>query len=148
MTSVPADQPCPECGRFANRAMTIDALIVKGNKILLIKRGAETFKGYWALPGGYVDRDEDITYALRREVREELNVDAKIVRLLGIYSQPNRSPAQSITAVFQVEIDGEPTPGDDAIECKWFSLDNPPKELAFDHLQIIKDFTNGKSIVY
>lgn len=128
--------------------MTIDALIVKGNQILLIKRGADTYKGYWALPGGYVELDEDVPTALRREVREELNVEATITGLLGIYSQPGRSPRQAISAVFKADITGNPTPGDDAVACEWYRLDNLPKELAFDHAKIIEDYKKDSSKVH
>lgn len=148
MKHVPRDQPCPHCGRFATRAMTIDALIVKDNRILLIERGGDTFKGYWALPGGYMDWDEDITGSVKREIREELNVEAQIIRLLGVYSHPSRSPHQSVNVAFEVAITGEPTPGDDAVGCKWFDLDSLPKELAFDHAQIIKDFKSGNAGPY
>jgi ADP-ribose pyrophosphatase YjhB (NUDIX family) len=148
MKNIPRDQPCPDCGRYVNRAMTIDAVIVKGNRILLIKRGAETYHGYWALPGGYSDWDEDITGSVLREVKEELNVQGKVVRLIGLYSQPRRSPHQTISAAFEVEIDDEPTAGDDAVECKWVDLDKLPSELAFDHAQIIEDYKNHTSCVY
>lgn len=128
--------------------MTIDAVIVKGNRILLIKRGAETYHGYWALPGGYSEWDEDLRTSVLREVEEEVGVKGKIVKLIGLYSQPGRSPHQTISAAFVVEIDGEPIAGDDAVECKWVELDKLSPELAFDHAQIIADYKAGKSCVY
>lgn len=148
MKSIPHNEPCPDCGRFANRGMTIDALIVRDNKILLIKRGAEPFKGYWGTPGGYADWDEDLTKTVEREVREELGVDAHVKKLLGIYSKPARHPKQAMAAAFVIEVDGEAVAGDDAVECQWFNLDKLPERLAFDHAKIIEDFRNGKSGAY
>lgn len=148
MKSVPRDQPCPDCGRFDNRGMTIDALIVKDNKILLVKRGADPYKGYWATPGGYTDWDEDLVGTVKREVREELNVESKVIRFQGIYSDPARSPVQTFAAAFIVEIEGEPKVGDDAVDCEWFNLDELPEKMAFDHAQIIEDFKNGASGVF
>ncbi len=146
--NIPRNQPCPHCGRYANRGIGVDTLIVKDNKILLIKRGGEPFKDHWALPGGYLDWDEDLAQAVVREVREELGVDGTIVRLLGIYSQPERHPQQALVAAFVVNIEGRPTPGDDAADCAWFELNELPGGLAFDHSQIIEDFKADKSAIY
>lgn len=134
------NEPCSHCGRFANRGVTIDALIIKDNQILLIKRGVEPFKGYWGMPGGYVGWDETVENAVKREVNEELGVTAKSVELLGVYSEPSRHPKQCINIPHSVEIEGEPKAGDDATEFKYFPLDNLPSELAFDHKKIIKDY--------
>jgi 8-oxo-dGTP diphosphatase len=59
------DKPCPNCGRYACRAITVDAIIASQAGILLIKRGNEPYKGYWALPGGHVDWDETVEDAGR-----------------------------------------------------------------------------------
>ncbi len=138
------DEPCPHCGRFANRGVTIDAIIIKNDEILLIKRGVEPFKGYWALCGGYVGWDETIADAVKREVKEELGVTATSVKEIGIYSDPARHPRQCIAVSHYVEIEGEPKAGDDAEECKYFPLDELPEELAFDHKQLIQDYLKKK----
>lgn len=133
------NEPCPSCGRYANRGLTIDAIIVRDGKILLIKRGAEPFKGFWALPGGYVDWDETVEDAVRREVAEETGLMVTSLELIGVFSKPERHPKQCIDVAFAVETMGEPKAGDDAVEIGWFGIKNLPP-LAFDHEKIIRDF--------
>lgn len=139
------NEPCPHCGRFANRGVTIDAIIINDDKVLLIKRGVEPFKGYWGLPGGYVGWDETIADAVKREVKEELDASVVSVKELGIYSDPSRHPRQCVDVPHYVEIEGEPKAGDDAQEFKYFSLNELPEEMAFDHKQLIHDYLAKKS---
>lgn len=137
------NEQCPDCGRYANRGVSIDAVIVKDGKILLIKRGSEPYKDHWALPGGYVEWDESIEMAVRREIKEEINTEVVELRLIGVYSKPDRHPNQVINMAYLVTIEGEPMAGDDAKEIKWTSLTELPEELAFDHRQIINDGLTG-----
>ena len=135
------NEPCPSCGRYNNRGVTVDAVIVKDNKILLIKRGNEPFKGFWALPGGYVGWDETVEDAVKREVAEETGLIVKTLEMIGVYSNPARHPKQVIDVAFTVETEGKPKAGDDAIEVGWFDINDLP-ELAFDHEKIIGDYLN------
>lgn len=54
------NEPCSQCGRWANRGVSVDAVIIKDGSILLIQRGVEPNKGSWGTPGGYVDWDESV----------------------------------------------------------------------------------------
>jgi 8-oxo-dGTP diphosphatase len=143
MDNLSNNKPCPRCGRYNNRAVTIDAVIIKDNKVLLIKRGAEPFRDYWALPGGHIDWDETLKDAVRREVKEELGVEVTNLYQIGIYSDPKRHPKQSINVSFGAEITGEIKTGDDALEYRWYNLNQLP-ELAFDHKMIIRDYINRR----
>lgn len=134
------DEKCPRCGRYDNRGVTVDALILEGIQILLIRRGAEPFKGYWALPGGYVGWDETIQEAVTREVLEETGLKVTGMKQLPVYSDPARHPRQCIDIPFLVSVEGEIRAGDDAKDAKYFDINSLP-ELAFDHLQIIQDYT-------
>ncbi len=133
------NEPCPNCGRFNNRGVSIDAVIIKDNKILLIKRGINPFQGYWALPGGYVEWNESTEETVAREVSEELGLTVDSCKLIGVYSSPNRHPKQVINIAYQVTTSGNPKAGDDAKEYKWFPMNNMPDELAFDHKRIISE---------
>ena len=89
MNKIYKNKPCPECGNFTNRGISIDAVIIKRKKVLLIKRGAEPFKDYWGTPGGYVTWDETVEDTVRREVKEETNLDVAGMKFVVIYSCQN-----------------------------------------------------------
>jgi 8-oxo-dGTP diphosphatase len=139
------NEPCPACGRFANRGVTIDALILRKDKILLIKRAAEPFKGFWALPGGYVEWDETTEEAVQREVEEEVGLSVTSLKFIGLYSNPKRHPKQCIDLAYAVETEGEVKAGDDAADYEWKSIQNLP-DLALDHRHIIDDYLKSCAI--
>jgi 8-oxo-dGTP diphosphatase len=138
--NLPPNQPCPHCGRYANRRPAVDAIIIRDNQLLLIRRGAEPFKGLWALPGGGIDYNQTVEDAVRNEVQEEVGLVVKSTKFLNIYSDPARDPHQSITLAYLVAVEGEPQAGSDAISYEFFSLEDIPTILAFDHRQIIDDY--------
>lgn len=115
------------------------------DKILLIKRGREPFKGKWALPGGHVECGERVEDAALRELKEETGIEGELVTLISVYSDPHRDPRGHYVSVAYLAIPKErtmvtPTPGTDAEDAKWFEIAEIPwEELAFDHKDIIKD---------
>ena len=124
--------------------LTVDGIIKIFNPdfkgIVLIKRKNPPLG--FALPGGFVDYGEMVEDALKREMKEETNLDVEIERLLGIYSNPSRDPRLHTTsAVFVCRAFDIPQAGDDAKESIIFKLEDIPFDnLVFDHSQIIKDF--------
>ncbi|OYT26667.1 MAG: ADP-ribose pyrophosphatase [Candidatus Altiarchaeales archaeon ex4484_96] len=124
-------------------SLTVDALIVDGEEILLVKRLNPPYRGLWALPGGFVDYGETVEAAVVRESKEETGLKVDVIRLCGVYSQPDRDPrGHTVSVVFLCEIcGGKLQASSDAAEAGWFRLDELP-ELAFDHRQIIADYLN------
>ncbi len=140
MADIKNNEPCPHCGRFANRGVSIDAVIVKNDQILLIKREVEPNKGLWGTPGGYVNWDESVEQTVKREVKEETNLEVTNLRLVGVYSSPDRHPKQVINIVFLTDVSsGQLKHSDDAEDAKWFPLNSLPELLALDHKQNIRD---------
>ncbi len=139
MNDIPVDQPCPHCGRYANRGVSIDAIIIEDNKVLLIQRGVEPNKGSWGLPGGYIGWDESTEETVKREVKEETNLDVSETKLVGVYSSSTRHPKQVINLVYLVKAGGILKYGDDAKDVKWVPLDELPEQMALDHKQSIQD---------
>jgi 8-oxo-dGTP diphosphatase len=122
--------------------VTADSVVVKDstNEILLIKRKNDPFKGYWALPGGFLDFNEDLEVGAIRELEEETQVKLDSMKQVGAFGKPNRDPRNHIVSVaYYAEVDDSinPIASDDALEVSWFPLDNLP-QLAFDHSDIIK----------
>src|ERR1044072_6451324 len=109
-------ESCPECGRYNNRGVSVDAVIITDHKVLLIKRGADPFKGKWALPGGYVEWNESTEDAVVREVGEETGLTADHCDLIRVYSSPDRHPQQVINVAYAVSVSGSVKAGDDALD--------------------------------
>jgi 8-oxo-dGTP diphosphatase len=108
--------------------------------IVLVERKYEPL-GY-ALPGGFVEVGETVEKAVLREVKEETGLDAQIVKLLGVYSEPNRDPRfHVVSVVFVLDAYGEPKGGDDAKKAVVFPIEDLPfDKIVFDHAKILKDF--------
>ncbi len=125
--------------------LTVDALILLNNKkdIVLIRRKNHPFQGQFALPGGFVDVGETVENACIREVKEETNITVKILKLIGIFSDPKRDPrGHTVTIAYLCEPltkREKPKALDDAAALEVVPLSNLSSlKLAFDHLDIIK----------
>ena len=122
--------------------LTVDIVIKDGNRIVLIKRKNPPYRDMYALPGGFVEYGEKVEDAAVREAKEETSLDVKLVRIIGVYSAPDRDPRGHTVAVcflaVPTESESVPKGGDDAAHAEWFSLDALPK-LAFDHEKIVRD---------
>ena len=138
---------CDECNGWLNPALAVDAAVQRGDKILLIQRKFPPMVGYWGLPGGFVERDEDPLVAVLRELEEETNLVGTKPELLMGMGDPSREPRKHIVSiVYSVTApDGEPVAGDDAADARFWPLQevlNGEVPLAGDHLQIIKNWFN------
>ena len=108
--------------------------------IVLIERKNAPFG--LALPGGFVDTGESCETAVVREMKEELSLDTEIVKMFGVYSEPERDPrGHVISVVYILKSDGIPVAKDDAKAIKIIGLNNFENfDFAFDHKKIIKDY--------
>ena len=123
-----------------NPSITADGILLEDKQILLVQRKNESFKGKWALPGGFVEYGEKTEDTVVREVFEETGLKTKICGLAGVYSDPERDPrGHTITVAYVLEITGGTLKaGDDASDVKFFNVDKLPA-LSFDHEMIIND---------
>jgi ADP-ribose pyrophosphatase YjhB (NUDIX family) len=125
------------------RHLVVDAIVLKDNKILLVKRTAKLLEGgKWALVGGYVERDETAAQAATREIMEETGWQVKDLALLTINDNPDRphEDRQNISLVYfckAIQKTGKPDWESD--EQRWFDLNKLPDEsiIAFDHAKNI-----------
>ena len=137
---------CERCPfvNYRNPRPTTGAFILNGRRILLTKRAREPFKGWWDLPGGFVERGENPQKTIFREIKEETGLSAKVERLFGIY--PGTYPAKFdpfhiLNIVYVLRVDSVKAGAyDDVSESKWFDVRRLPK-LAFDSQEnALRDF--------
>ncbi len=132
---------------YPRPAVTVDIILFSNTfprKVLLIKRLNDPFANYWALPGGFVDEQEDLHVAAARELNEETSIEGVSLTQFKTYGTPYRDPrGHTVSIIYWAEV-REDIPfqaGDDASEAEWFCLDELPK-LAFDHAIILEEFLN------
>jgi len=123
--------------------VAVDAVIqYKLDSIVLIRRKNPPFKGELALPGGFVDIGETVEDACIREAYEETNLSVKIIKLIGVFSNPKRDPrGHNISIAYlckPTSNSGKPRAKDDALDLEILSLKTIQSlKLAFDHKEII-----------
>jgi 8-oxo-dGTP diphosphatase len=121
--------------------ISADAVVFDArDRLLLIRRKNEPFRGAYAFPGGFVEVGETTEAAARRELREETGIDADKPRLIGVYSDPHRDPRHhTISAAYLFFVDeAMPCAGDDAAAAE-FVEDWKNVSLAFDHGRMLQD---------
>lgn len=131
-------------GKFPIFSLTTDTAVfsfVGGElKILLIKRKYDPFAECWALPGGFVEQEEEILPAAKRELEEETGITGVDLHEFGSFGRAGRDPrGRTVSIVFYTFIEPEKhniQAQDDAKEFGWFCLKELPP-LAFDHAEVI-----------
>jgi 8-oxo-dGTP diphosphatase len=133
---------------YQSPSLTVDGILFKDSKILLVKRKNPPYQGMWALPGGFVEYGETTEHAVVREIEEETGLHCDILDLLEVYSDPSRDPrGHTISIVYFMKYQkGKVLGGDDASEAAFHPLESLPK-LSFDHDKIIKDAIRRKKDV-
>jgi ADP-ribose pyrophosphatase YjhB (NUDIX family) len=133
---------CPACGwiHYGNPAPAAGAVIVRGSRVLLVRRARPPYAGTWDIPGGFLEAGESAEAAVRRELREELGVTARSLRFIG--SAPDRYGSRGapiLSLVFRATIAPGPlTPADDVSEARWFPRSSIPwSRIAFPSLRAL-----------
>ncbi len=114
---------------------SIGAVIFKENQVLLIKRGKEPFKGQWSIPGGGLEYGETLEQGLKREVREETNIEIEILALLNVYEnlpKENGDPHNLMIDYLARWQSGDPVAGDDAEQALFYPIDEALNKFAWD----------------
>ncbi|MGB5734353.1 MAG: NUDIX domain-containing protein [Thiohalocapsa sp.] len=135
----------PHCYAYPHPAVTTDVVLftLRGEalQLLLIQRGNPPFQDCWALPGGFLDIDEDLDRCAARELAEETGVSGLYLEQLCTFGAVGRDPRERVISVayFALAPSQRLTlkAGDDAADAQWFQFSELPT-LAFDHAEIIR----------
>src|SRR5579859_1215635 len=131
--------------KYDRPSVTVDVVMMslrqRDLQVLLVKRRAWPFEGMWAIPGGFINMDESLETAAKRELQEETGVQDVYLEQLYTFGDPGRDPrTRVITVVYFALLDSERLQvkaASDAADVGWFSVYELPP-LAFDHKQIIE----------
>lgn len=138
----------PYCYDYPRPSVTVDIILFTFHedqlKVLLVRRDHEPFAHHWALPGGFVNIDEDLEDAARRELSEETNVSDVYLEQLYTFGDPDRDPrGRVITVAYFALLSNDQVRGlqirgaSDAGEAAWWNIYDLP-QLAFDHARILQ----------
>ncbi len=131
---------------YKNPLLTVDIVIIcPDDNIILIKRKKNPYKGFWAIPGGFVEYGEKVEEAALREAYEETGLKVELDHLLGVYSDPDRDPRGHVISICFIahQIGGKLKADTDASEVSKFKWEELKKiKLAFDHAIILRDAYN------
>lgn len=118
--------------------IVVDGVLFRNEGVLMVKRATEPI-GYWALPGGFVDRGERLEHAIVRETKEETGLDVEVEKMVGIYDDPSRDPrGHMISVCFLLKlVGGKIATSPETSKVKFFG--ELPENIAFDHKQMIMD---------
>lgn len=125
---------CPSCGfvQYRNPAAAAGVLVIEGDRVLLVKRRHDPYRGLWTLPSGFIENDEDVCDTAAREAREETGLDVEIEALHAVESCFDDPRGNAILVIYRARrAGGELAAGDDAEEVRFFSLGALPP-IAFE----------------
>jgi ADP-ribose pyrophosphatase YjhB (NUDIX family) len=136
-------QVCSECGYifYQNPAPAVGVIVVEEGKVLLVQRKFEPRKGGWTLPAGFVEYEEHVEDCAVRELKEETNLDVELTGLFGAYSAMDDPRVRVVLLLYTGRrTGGDLRAGDDAVDARFFSIDQLPEPIAFKaHVQALAD---------
>jgi 8-oxo-dGTP diphosphatase len=135
---------CPRCGFifYRNPAPAAGVIVAEARGVLMVKRRWPPRARAWCLPAGFMEYGETPTRCAVRELREETGLKARLTGLFGVYAGHDDPRVRAVLVLYTARIDGgRLSPGDDAIEARWFPLDRLPRRIAFAaHRRALEDY--------
>ena len=107
----------------------VGVVVVRGDQVLLIRRGREPIRGRWSLPGGAVELGEKVRQAAEREIQEECGVEIRATEVIKVLDAITPDDGKGfrfhyvLTELLADYVSGVPTAASDALEARWFALD-------------------------
>ncbi len=145
-------QICFRCGwiHYKNPLpVAVGVAIDKEGKILLAKRNVEPGKNKWALPGGFVEWEEDPREACLRELREETKIEGEIANLIGVYIQKTKKYGTILAIAYLVRVSKDRIfVNNELKEARFFRKKEIPYIPFSSHRRILKDVERLKSLEF
>lgn len=137
---------CENCGFvfWNNPKPVVSIILYRENKILMLQRASEPFKDYWVLPGGFVKLKETAQEAVKREAKEETNLDVEIEGIVGAYRIDNDPRGNHLDIIYYGNENGIVSLSQEDRNWKYVDLDSLPENIAYKHREAIIDWKKGK----
>ncbi|HEU5011194.1 MAG TPA: NUDIX domain-containing protein [Roseiflexaceae bacterium] len=134
-----------DASKYDRPSVTVDVVIFtlleRELNVLLVQRKRWPYEGYWAIPGGFINMDESLDSAARRELEEETGVRDVYLEQLYTFGNPRRDPRTRVISVAYFALVSSDTQSirssDESTEVRWFPIRRLPGQLAFDHEAIL-----------
>lgn len=139
---------CSACGFvfYQNPVPAVGMIIPQGDKIVMVRRAEEPFRGRWCLPAGFMELDETPWECAAREAREETGLSIRVKKLFGVYAGQDDPRVRAVLIVYLAEsVGGKLRAGDDASEVGLFGPNQLPQKIAFAaHRRAIGEYFGGE----
>lgn len=131
--------------RYERPSVTVDVVIFtlleRELNVLLVKRRRWPYEGSWAIPGGFVQMDESLELAARRELEEETGVRDVYLEQLYTFGEPHRDPRLRVISIAYIALIRNERQtlraSEESVDVRWFPVQRLPGQLAFDHEHIL-----------
>jgi len=135
---------CPNCGfiHYRNPVPAAGVILSSRGRLLMVKRRYHPRAGTWCLPAGFMEAGETPGHCALRELREETGIRGRLGELFGVYAGFDDPRVRVVLILYAAERSGgRLKPGDDAIEARYFPLDDLPRSIAFEsHRRALTEF--------
>ncbi|NOK60916.1 MAG: NUDIX hydrolase [Chloroflexi bacterium AL-W] len=134
-----------DASKYERPSVTVDVVIftLQTNElhVLLVQRKNWPYEGCWAIPGGFINMDETLEQAARRELEEETGVRDVYLEQLYTFGAPQRDPRTRVISVAYIALVSADIQqlrvSDESTAVRWFPVSRLPGQLAFDHDSIL-----------
>lgn len=137
---------CSNCDFiFWNNPIPVASVVIyKDGKVLMLKRAKKPFREYWVLPGGYINVEETAEEAAIREVKEEVNVEITLEKLIGAYRIDDDPRGINIDIIYSAQGKGNVVLSSEDSEFKYYKPNSLPELIAYKHREAIRDWSKIK----
>ncbi len=138
---------CTDCGLpvYVNPYPATCQVVRREGSVLLVHRSIDPKRGWWCLPGGFIEWGEHPEEAAKRELCEETNITAKEFSLIGVYDSITGARRHVLLVAYEATAwHGNPMPGDDDDEIAWHPIESLPPLAFSSHDRVLEDIRDGR----